>query len=355
MKKKTILITGGAGFIGSNLAVLFKKNFSNINVISLDNLKRNGSGLNLSRLRESGVKFVHGDVRNPEDLDAVGKFDVLIECSAEPSVMAGYNSSSEFLINTNLFGTVNCLEQAKKYQADIIFLSTSRVYPISLLRDIKLKKDKTRFALSKKQSIQGISQKGISEDFPLNKARSLYGATKLASEILMLEYINMYKIRGVINRCSIVTGPWQMGKVDQGVVALWVARHLLGKKLKYIGFDGSGQQVRDILHVADLFNLISLQIKNMNKFNGNTYNVGGGNPLSVSLLELTKLCQEITEKEITISKIKKTSSMDIPYFITDSSKIMKESSWKPEKNLHDIIEDIAKWITNNKQILQTIF
>ena len=125
-----LLITGGAGFVGSNLALDFKKNNPETHIIALDNLKRRGSELNLPRLKEDGIEFIHGDIRNKEDLEGTGKADLIIECSAEPSVMAGYNSSPEYLINTNLLGTVNCLEYARKCDADVVFLSTSRVYPV---------------------------------------------------------------------------------------------------------------------------------------------------------------------------------------------------------------------------------
>ena len=135
---QTLLITGGCGFIGSNLATRFKAESQGLQVIAFDNLKRRGSELNLPRLRASGVEFIHGDIRNSEDLSAVGPFDCIIECSAEPSALAGYNSSPQYVINANLAGTINCLEAARKCRADFIFLSTSRVYPIGLLRSVRM-------------------------------------------------------------------------------------------------------------------------------------------------------------------------------------------------------------------------
>ena len=129
---KTFLITGGAGFVGSSLAILLKENFSDIDVIALDNLKRRGSELNVRRLQENGVRFCHGDIRNTEDLN-FNNIDCLIECSAEPSVLAGFDGSPDYLLNTNLGGTIHCLELARKCGARVIFLSTSRVYPIHSL------------------------------------------------------------------------------------------------------------------------------------------------------------------------------------------------------------------------------
>ena len=162
-----ILITGGAGFVGSNLAIEFKKSNKDIDVTVIDNLKRRGSELNLPRLKQNNIEFFHGDIRNKEDFEAAGKADVLIECSAEPSVMAGYNSSPDYLLNTNLLGTINCLEYTRKCGADIIFLSTSRVYPVKTINNLNFIEKPTRFELSKNQDVPGVSLKGFSEDFPL--------------------------------------------------------------------------------------------------------------------------------------------------------------------------------------------
>ena len=349
-----ILITGGAGFAGSSLALLLRDKYPKIKIIALDNLKRRGSELNLPRLKKKNIEFFHGDIRNPEDLEAVGGFDLMLECSAEPSVLAGCNESPKYLINTNLLGTVNCLEAVRNNKAIIIFLSTSRVYPVKAINQLLFTEEATRFELAHKQETAGISSKGINEKFSLEGTRSLYGTTKLASEMLIQEYIETYGIKGVINRCGVLTGPWQMGKLDQGVVVLWLARHIFNKKLSYIGFGGTGKQVRDILHIKDLFKLIDLQMNSVNDFNGEIYNVGGGPEISVSLLELTKQCEEITGKKIDIASVKEIRPNDIPYYITDSSKINKKSGWKPEITCYEIFKEIADWININKEILEPI-
>lgn len=350
----TILITGGAGFVGSNLAIKIKKNNIKSRVIALDNLKRRGSELNITRLKEAEVEFIHGDIRNKEDLECIGPFDLMIECSAEPSVLAGYNDSPAYLINTNLLGTINCLESVRKYQADIIFLSTSRVYPIKTISSLKYKELETRFELESEQQVEGVSQKGFSEKFPLTGGRSIYGTTKLASELLLQEYIEIYGIRGVINRCGVITGPWQMGKVDQGVVVLWVARHIYNGELSYFGYGGTGKQVRDILHINDLYDLISLQIKDLTIHNGQIYNVGGGHELSISLRELTELCQQITGNSIPIKPVSKNREADIPYYVTDNSKVCRATDWRPKISLKEIIQEVADWIKENRQILKPI-
>lgn len=354
MQYKTILITGGAGFVGSNLSIKFKENYPNIKIIAVDNLRRRGSELNLERLKKYGVEFIHGDIRNKEDLQSVSSFDLMIECSAEPSVLSGYNESPEYLINTNLIGTVNCLEMARKNKADIIFLSTSRVYPFKTINSLEYEELETRFELKPIQSIEGVSQKGITEKFPLNGVRSLYGTTKLASELLLQEYIDAYGLRGVINRCGVITGPWQMGKVDQGFVVLWIARHIYGGELSYLGYGGKGKQVRDIIYINDLYELLDLQIKNIDRCNAQIYNIGGGKNISVSLKELTKICEEVTGNIIKIKSVSETRIVDIPYYITDFTKAQTEIGWTPRYSVIEIIEEIAKWIYNNKELLRSI-
>ncbi len=324
-----ILVTGGAGFAGSHLALGLAR--TGAQVVALDNLHRRGSELNLPRLRDGGVAFVRGDVRSETDLNQAGPFDFLIECSAEPSVLAGYGESPRYAIDTNLLGTVNCLEAARQCGAGIVFLSTSRVYPIRLLNRLKYHEYETRFVLEDKQDVPGVSTKGISERFPLDGPRSLYGATKLASELLLQEYVEMYGMRGLVNRCGILTGPWQMGKVDQGVVVLWAARHVYGGQLSYIGYGGKGKQVRDMLHIDDLLQLVIYELDHLEKLSGEVFNVGGGLENAVSLRELTDLCRKYTGNSIQIDEDPETRPADVPIYITDNSKILNATGWQPRK------------------------
>jgi CDP-paratose 2-epimerase len=349
-----ILITGGAGFVGSNLAIKLKQKYPAYHITAFDNLKRRGSELNLTRLKENKVEFVHGDIRCPEDLFFEQPVDLIIDASAEPSVLAGINSPVQPVITNNLIGTVNCLELARKKNAAFIFLSTSRVYPIAALENASFAEEKTRFAWTDQQSIPGISSKGIAENFPLEGNRSFYGATKLASELLLQEYHAQYGMKMVINRFSIITGPWQMGKVDQGVVVLWVARHLFNGRLSYFGYGGQGKQVRDILHIDDAFRLVDWQIHNLDKVNGKTFNAGGGLENSLSLQEMTALCNEITGNKIAITSQPENRAADIRIYITDNRYVKKITGWSPAIRPHQIITDIAEWIQGNKKILEPV-
>lgn len=349
-----ILITGGAGFVGSNLALLFKEQYPGFEITCLDNLKRRGSELNLPRLANHGIKFVHGDIRSREDLYEIKDMDFIIDASAEPSVMAGITSPVEQVYNNNLTGTVNCLELAKRIGAGFIFLSTSRVYPIKTLETLNFIEGETRFQLSDEQPVPGVSGRGIAENFPLDGSRSFYGATKLASELLITEYNALAGVKSVINRCGVITGPWQMGKVDQGVVVLWMAKHFWNQKLAYIGYGGHGKQTRDILHVKDLYNLVNWQIHNIDKINGEIFNVGGSNEVSVSLLELTSFCESISGNKISIDRVSETRAADIKLYLTDNSKVSRITGWKPQIKPDQIMKEIHDWIKTNESTLSKI-
>lgn len=349
-----ILITGGAGFVGSSLAIALKQNYPSYEIFCLDNLKRKGSELNVARLGKQGINFIHGDIRSKEDFDSLPLVDSIIEASAEPSVLAGLNGSPDYLINTNLFGTVNCLNYAVKCKANFIFLSTSRIYPIKTIETLDFVESETRFELTDNQQIKGVSSKGIAEEFPLDSARSLYGTTKLASELIIQEYNEFYKLKTVINRCGVLTGPWQMGKVDQGVMVLWIAKHFFEQQLAYIGYGGTGKQTRDILHVADLYRLIDWQLHNIDKVNGEILNAGGGVDVSVSLQELTRICQKVTGKTIPITTVAENRPADIRLYITDNSKVTALTGWKPEIGVEQIVEEIHEWLSENREALEPI-
>lgn len=354
MNYKNILVTGGAGFVGSNICIRLKEHYPNINVTALDNLIRKGSQLNVPRLKKYGVSFIKGDVRYKKDL-AIKGIDFIIECSAEPSVMSGITSSPEYVLETNLIGAVNCFELARKTGSDVIFLSTSRVYPVELLNSLKYKEEAARFTLEGRQEIEGASDKGVEETFPLNGSRTFYGATKLSAELILAEYVENYGMKGAINRFGVIGGRWQMGKVDQGVVAYWMLQHVFGKQLKYIGFGGEGKQVRDILDIDDVFSLLDLQINNMSKFNGNTYNAGGGLKNSLSLKELTGYCQRLTGNTVPIEQVLEERAGDVRIYITDNSKITSETGWAPTKSVSQTLEKVYKWIVENKEELKDVF
>ena len=351
-----VLITGGAGFVGANLAREFRESFPKAEITAFDNLHRRGAEINLAGFKSLGIGFVHGDIRVPADLeDLEGNFDVLVEASAEPSVHAGVGTSPRYVIETNLTGTLHCLEFARKRVDRTLFLSTSRVYSIPALRGIPLRETKDRFEVKPSKSAQGYGAKGIAEDFPVDQFRSIYGATKLASELVLQEYVAAYGMKALINRCGVIAGPGQFGKVDQGVFTLWVAHHYFGKPLKYTGFGGKGKQVRDLLHPKDLYRLLLKQIEKMDRHSGGVFNVGGGRRVSVSLKEMTAHCRKATGREVEVGSDLKTAGVDIPLYLSDASRAQKTFSWAPEKTVENIVSDIYNWLRSHEPQLKPLF
>jgi CDP-paratose 2-epimerase len=347
-----VLITGGAGFVGGNLAVALGRLHGDWEVVALDNLMRRGSELNLPRLREAGVEFVHGDVREPADLVAAGSFDAMVECSAEPSVLAGVADTS-YAIQTNLVGAFNCLERARAEGAFLVFLSTSRIYPVAPQLELALEEAETRFELAADQPVPGAGPAGIAEDFPMAGARTLYGTTKLSAEHLIEEYADAFGLRAVVNRCGVIAGPWQMGKVDQGVFSWWLLSHRFGKPLTYIGYGGSGKQVRDLLHVEDLIDLVDEQLGDPECWSGVVANVGGGRECSLSLLETTELCRELTGNEVPIGVEPENRPGDVPVYLSDCSRLHSLTRWRPRRGPRDVLADVLDWTAENEDSLRT--
>src|SRR5262249_8684579 len=185
-------------------------------------------------------------------------------------------------------------------------------------------------------------------------ARSLYGMTKLASELMVQEYADAYGLRCIVDRCGLITGPWQMGKADQGVIALWMAAHFFGRDLSYIGFGGTGKQVRDFLHIDDLCELILLQIDNIDRYERHVFNVGGGARNSLSLKELTELCREITGHIVSIAASSETRPADVRIFISDYRGISGVSGWTPQRDARRTLTDLWNWMRAEEGSLKPI-
>jgi CDP-paratose 2-epimerase len=367
---ESILLTGGAGFVGSNLAIHLKEQFPQARIVCMDNLYRKGSELNVPRLQDAGCTFVKTDIRGRDQFPE-GPFEYILECSAEPSVLAGYGESPDYLMETNLMGTYQCLEMARQWGSKVIFFSTSRVYPMEPLEQHPWVETETRFewkdvdkdsgfrfrlrhASARQVQVSDISSRGVKESL-LNAhqgSRSLYGFTKYASELLIEEYRQGFGVEAVINRCSVIAGPWQMGKVDQGVVALWVLRHYFKKPLKYIGYGGKGKQVRDMLHIDDLAGLVTRQLAEFPDWEGWCGNVGGGLDVSASLMELTTLCREISGNKIEIAPEPETRQADLRIFMADCEKVRQQHGWAPHRSVEDIVRDIYRWVRENEADLE---
>ena len=212
-----ILITGICGFVGSSLAKAIHAEHPGWELVGIDNFSRPGSWLNRDFLqRECGVRFFSGDIRSRTDLELLPKCEWVIDAAANPSVLAGVDgkSSARQLVEYNLYGTVNLLEYCKIHGAGFILLSTSRVYSIPPLADLKMVVEqedsgpfRNRFVPAKDQEFPaGLSPDGISESYSTQPPVSLYGSTKVASEQLALEYGETYGFPVWINRCGVLAG-----------------------------------------------------------------------------------------------------------------------------------------------------
>lgn len=337
-----IIVTGGCGFVGSNICE-FLKNLS-FEVISVDNLSKIYSKLNLKRLNNLNIKNYNIDISNKNKFTKLNyKSDIIIDCCADPAVESSRKDILKNLRN-NLITTYNVLEKAKKDNSKIIFLSTSRIYPI------KDSNQKFNLFLKKKKKIL------FNEDSNIIGPKTIYGFSKLASEMLIKEYNYAFNIDYLINRCGLITGPWQFGKVEQGLVSLWLWKHLnKDHNLYYKGYNGSGNQIRDILFINDLCQLVYLQIKKFKKIKNQTFCVGGGIKNSVSLKKLTKICQEVTNNKLKIKYDLNTSIYDIPFYVTSLDKVKKYYNWYPRTDLRNGLYIILEWMKKNYTLIKSHF
>lgn len=352
---RSILVTGGAGFVGAAAAIALKRRLAGVDVLAFDNLHRSGSHLNLPRLRQAGVRFVHGDIRCAEELLALRPApDLIVECSAEPSAQAGYGGSPDYLVQTNLTGAFHCLRLAQAAKADFIFVSTNRVYPYRRLNALPFAQDETRFRWEDAAGVPGFSACGVAEGFSTDGPRSLYGMTKLAAELMVEEFADAYGFRFIIDRFGLIAGPWQMAKSDQGVLTLWLAAHHFKRKLAYIGFGGTGKQVRDFLHIDDVCDLLVEQATHFDRYACKRFNVGGGLDNSLSLLEATRLCARITGNKIRVASSPRTRPADLRLYVTDSRAVRAVRGWKPKRDAATLFTDISRWLRAEEKRLVSV-
>jgi CDP-paratose 2-epimerase len=339
-----ICITGICGFVGCSLATQLLSSIEGLEVYGIDSLVRPGTERNRTRLLDLGCRFYHGDIRQRSDLELVPKVDWVIDAAANPSVLAGVSGSvsSQQVVEHNLLGTVNVLEFCRRNLAGLILLSTSRVYSIVELNRLPLEEKGSRFVFPENPvSGPGVSANGLNERFPTSSPISLYGATKLSSEVLALEYGSAFDFPVWVNRCGVLAGAGQFGTAEQGIFSYWI--HAWGSKrpLSYIGFNGSGYQVRDALHPADLGQLIAQQLKSADAAQPDrTWNIGGGSQNSMSLTELSQWCTERFGKR-EINRDDKPRPYDIPWLILDSTAAKRDWGWQPSTKLGSILGEIA--------------
>lgn len=343
-----VLITGICGFVGSTLARGLREGWPEWEIVGLDNFVRAGSETNRQALRGVGVKLCHGDVRAPSDLEALPRCDWIIEAAANPSVLAGVDgkTSSRQLIEHNLVGTINMLELQKNWRCGFTILSTSRVYSIRALAAIPVEAQGDRFVPRAGSPIPGFSAQGVAEEFSTEPPLSLYGSTKRASELLACEYAESFDLPVFVLRCGVLAGAGQFGKIDQGIFSYWIHCYCRRRPLRYIGFDGTGRQVRDCLHARDLLPLITQQIAKPHPEGPRVMNVSGGLTQSASLRQLSAWCEQRFGPHPVVAE-PKNRPFDVPWLVLNSSRAAQTWGWKPQTSLEAIWTEIAQHAEKN--------
>ncbi len=349
-----LLITGVCGFVGSTIAFAMRQLRPDAKISGIDNFCRPGSETNRRRLRDAGVQVSHRDVRCASDIEMLPDCDWLIDAAANPSVVAGVGggTSSRQLMEQNLQGAVNLLEYARRSKAGFILLSSNRVYNIPALTKLPLKVEDGAFALDESQRLPiGVSARGLNETFSTAPPVSLYGATKLASEVLVLEYGQTFGFPAVVDRCGVLAGETQFGVPEQGIYSFWVRMYALRRPLKYLGFNGTGHQVRDALHPNDLAELLLRQIDNPQVSSGKIWNVGGGAANCMSLAQLSRWCADT----FGVHSVQADGSLrpfDVPWMVMDNQNVERAFGWKPRIALTDILSGIAAHHRENPNWLE---
>jgi CDP-paratose 2-epimerase len=338
-----VFITGICGFVGSALARWFLQQDSAIRISGLDNFIRPGSETNRPLLQKMGVDIRHGDVRNASDFEALPAADWVIDAAANPSVLAGVDGkiSSRQLVEHNLLGTLNILEYCKRSKAGFILPSTSRVYSIRTLTALPMRARNGAFELEENNPLPpGVSRRGIAENVSTAAPISLYGSTKLASESLALEYGEAFGFPVWINRCGVLAGAGQFGTAEQGIFSFWIHAYARRRPLRYIGFDGTGWQIRDAFHPDDLAALLWKQMHFPKKPEQRIFNVGGGAANAMSLAQLSAWCGERFGSHPVMADMR-PRPFDIPWMIMDATMAERAFGWAIERPLSMIVEQIA--------------
>jgi CDP-paratose 2-epimerase len=347
-----ILVAGGCGFVGAAVCRRLLAIRAGLAITVLDSLRRSGSETNVSPLSALGVRVIRGDVRVESDIfgtaDGSG-FDWVIDAAAEPSVLAGTAAgtgvTTEQLVDHNLIGTFRLLEAAARWNAGVILLSTSRVYSIPLLAGLPLRVVASprgeAFVIDGGQLLPpGVSPAGITEQFSTTAPVSLYGATKIACEILAAEYAHRFGTPLFINRCGVLAGAGQFGHAAQGIFSWWIQSWAARRPLSYIGFGGLGRQVRDCLHPGDLADLLAIQMAT----SGTPpvlCNVSGGQASATSLAQLSRWCEErLGRHAVTSSSADRP--YDLPWAVLDHSLASTRFGWHPAGGPESIFAEIAE-------------
>lgn len=333
-----LLITGGCGFLGSNLASYGIENGYEITVF--DNLSRFGSSMNLEWLRSLGdFTYIHGDIRNKNDVENLIRqgFDAVFHLAGQVAMTTSLeNPYKDFEINVK--GTVNLLDSIRKYSPEtaVFYSSTNKVY--GDLEQYDYRETERRY-------VADAFPDGFDENVPLD-FRSPYGVSKGSADQYILDYQRMFGLKTTVFRHSSMYGSRQFATYDQGWIG-WFCQKAVETKLGSLAepftISGNGKQVRDILHAEDMIRLYYTALANTDKVCGNAYNIGGSMPQSLSLLELFDLLNEHLGIELKYTRIEPRIS-DQKIFVADIGKISSKIDWRPQVSSKEGISKMVDWI-----------
>lgn len=341
------LITGGAGFIGHSLALAIKRGMADSQVTCIDNMSRAGSRFRARLLTEAGCRVVTADASTLEAYKSVSHPDVVIMCAARPAITAGSQNDLLEAARDTIGTTIAAANHALVHSARLLFFSTSRVYSIAHLRSLAITEQPSRFQITSRASDVGFSSDGIVESFPTLSPRSLYGTMKFSSEEILTEIAHNHGLSLTILRCGVIAGPWQLGTSEQGFVAHWVISALLNRPVTFRGWGGSGRQVRDILHIDDCCDLVINILNAAPAKKLEVFNAGGGLVNSASLLELTDVVDDRMGSAPPVSTSSSTHLYDIPWYVSDNSRVCRHHEWQPKRSIANTLDDIARWAEKN--------
>ena len=341
---RNVLITGGAGFVGANLASRLIRNGDNVTLF--DNLSRRGAEKNLEWLRDQhqeDFRFVRGDVRDAEAIAQAAKGTQLFcHLAAQTAVTTSVTDPlTDFEINA--IGTFNALEAARLEGNDPIFLyaSTNKVY--GGMEDVGVVEEETRYTY--KDQVRGIA-----ESQPLD-FHSPYGCSKGAADQYVRDYYRVYGLRTVVFRQSCIYGPRQMGVEDQGWVAWFVIAALLGKPLTIYG---DGKQVRDLLYIDDLINAYEAATREIDSTAGQIYNTGGGPANTISVwAEFQPLLERLLDRLIPAPETGDWRTGDQKVFFCDIAKAKADFGWAPEVGVEAGVGRLVRWVSENTRLFQS--
>lgn len=334
------LVTGGAGFIGSNLVADLAARGQK--VIAYDNLSRKGTAMNLEWLRETcgdRIEFVEADIGDFASLrKAASRASVIYHLAAQVAVTTSVaDPRSDF--QANAVGAFNVLEAARLggKKPILLFTSTNKVY--GGLEDLRVEEDETRYRFAGEGD-------GVSEQRPLD-FHSPYGCSKGAADQYVRDYARIYGLPTVVFRMSCIYGPRQFGNEDQG----WVAHFLIsGMKGRPLTVYGNGKQVRDILYVGDLVRAFQAAVERIETVRGSVYNIGGGKENTLSLLELLELMRSTYGYRISPSFADRRPG-DQPIYVSDIRKAKEELGWEPAVGSSEGMDMLHRWIKAHEKML----